>query len=116
MQSGSHKQRHKPVRDRFGYFIYQVEEKRVQPLDEAKTAIENGLHQQKLRGALSIVQAESNVVLNPRYFGEPPAAAPALPGSSPSSPQNKYKDEGQHIRVSAFFQRLWGGPGGSGLK
>ena len=47
-----------PVRDRFGYFIFRVEEKRAQPLDEAKAGIENSLRQQKLGEALAKVQAE----------------------------------------------------------
>jgi peptidyl-prolyl cis-trans isomerase C len=73
-----------PVKDRFGYFIFEVEQKRNQPLDEVKPAIENALRQQKLGEALGKVQAQYPAVYNPRYFGEsappvtpPPAAAPA---------------------------------------
>ena len=73
-----------PVKDRFGYFIFEVEQKRNQPLDEIKPAIENALRQQKLGDALGKVQAQYAVEYNPRYFVEsappvtpPPAAAPA---------------------------------------
>lgn len=73
-----------PVKDRFGYFIFEVEQKRNQPLDEVKPAIENALRQQKLGEALGKVQAQYAVEYNPRYFVEsappmmpPPAAAPA---------------------------------------
>jgi len=73
-----------PVKDRFGYFIFVVEQKRNQPLDEIKPAIENALRQQKLGEALGKIQAQYAVEYNPRYFVEsappmtpPPAVAPA---------------------------------------
>lgn len=74
-----------PVKDRFGYFIFQVEEKRIEPLEEAKQVIENGLKQQKVGEALSKVQSEYAVTYNPRFFNEP---APAVPGKpvSPAAP------------------------------
>jgi len=72
-----------PVKDRFGYFVFQVDDKRNQPLDEVKPAIENALRQQKLGDALGEVQKQYAVDYNPRYFVEsappvtpPPAAAP----------------------------------------
>jgi parvulin-like peptidyl-prolyl isomerase len=73
-----------PVKDRFGYYVFEVEQKRNQPLAEIKPAIENALRQQKLGEALGKVQAQYPAEYNPRYFGEsappatpPPAAAPA---------------------------------------
>ena len=73
-----------PVKDRFGYFVFEVEDKRNQPLDEIKPAIQNALRQQKLGDVLGKVQAQYAVEYNPRYFVEsappvtpPPAAAPA---------------------------------------
>ena len=67
-----------PLRDRFGFFIFQLEEKRAQPLEEVKSPIENILRQQKIAEVLSKVQAENPITFNPKYFGEP---APAPPGS-----------------------------------
>jgi hypothetical protein len=69
-----------PVRDRFGYYIFRVEEKRVQPLGEEKQTIENGLRQQKLGETLGKVQAEFPANLNSQYFGEP-AQAPSMLGT-----------------------------------
>ena len=73
------KQVSSPVRDRFGYFILQVEEKRAQPLEDARGVIENELRQQKLGGALGKVQAEYPAKLNPDYFNEPAPAFPSMP-------------------------------------
>ena len=75
-----------PVKDRFGYFIFQLEDKRTQPLDEAKTVIQNGLQQQKVGEALSKVQSDYPATYNPRFFNEPAPAAPGLP-ATPASPQ-----------------------------
>lgn len=68
-----------PVKDRFGYFIFKLEGKRAQPLEEAKTIIENGLRQQKLGEALAKVQADYPVTYNPGFFNEPAPARPATP-------------------------------------
>jgi parvulin-like peptidyl-prolyl isomerase len=68
-----------PVRDRFGYYLFRVEEKRSQPLDEVKAVIENALRQGKVGEALSKVQSDSPVTLEPRYFGAAQPAAPAAP-------------------------------------
>jgi hypothetical protein len=75
-----------PVKDRFGYFIFQVEEKRVQPLAEAKPTIENGLRQQKMGEALSKVQSGYEVTYNPRFFNEPSPGTPGAPPAQPAAP------------------------------
>ncbi|MBI4459579.1 MAG: peptidylprolyl isomerase [Acidobacteria bacterium] len=69
-----------PVRDRSGYFIFQVEEKRLQPLEQAQQNIENSLRQQKTNDLLAKVRNDYPVTLNPRYFPEAPA------GNSPTQP------------------------------
>jgi len=74
-----------PVKDRFGFFIFQVEDKRIQPLDEAKKVIESALRQQKVGDALSKVQSEYPTTYNPRYFNEPTTAVPGKP-ASPAAP------------------------------
>ena len=68
-----------PVRDRFGFFIFRVEEKRTQPLEEAKALIEPGLRQQKIGDSLTKVQTEYPATLDPRYFGPPAPANPPMP-------------------------------------
>ena len=70
-----------PVRDRFGYFIFQSEGKRVQPLEEARSTIENSLRQQKLMDVLTRLKNTYPVTLDPRYFPDTP---PTL--GQPTSP------------------------------
>ena len=65
-----------PVRDRFGYFVFRVEGKQAQPLEEVRGQIEPLLRQQKLGGIFTKVQADYPVNLNPRYFGDQAPAAP----------------------------------------
>jgi PPIC-type peptidyl-prolyl cis-trans isomerase-like protein len=74
-----------PVRDRFGYFIFQAEEKRTQPLEETKPIIENGLRQQKVGEFLQKLQDQYKVDYNPRYFGEA-APTPGVLGT-PTAPK-----------------------------
>ena len=75
-----------PVRDRFGFFLFRVEEKRPQPLDQAKPLIENALRQQKLGGLLGKLKQDYPVTMNPDYF--PPAAQPAgMPPGMQHPPQ-----------------------------
>ena len=79
-----------PLRDRFGFFIFQLEEKRTQPLEEVKAVVENNVRQEKVGEVLSKVQAENPVNLNPRYFGEPapaPSASPLAPSGPAGSPK-----------------------------
>ncbi|MBI3895159.1 MAG: peptidylprolyl isomerase [Acidobacteria bacterium] len=66
-----------PVRDRFGYFIFEVEGKRVQPLEQVQQNIENNLRQQKLNDLLAKIKNDYPVTLNPRYFSE---SVPGVPG------------------------------------
>ncbi|OFV96238.1 MAG: hypothetical protein A3H28_10230 [Acidobacteria bacterium RIFCSPLOWO2_02_FULL_61_28] len=73
-----------PLRDRFGFFIFQLEGKRVQPLAEAQPAIENNLRQQKLVELLNRMKTTYPVVMDPRYF---PETAPTLPGATPVPPR-----------------------------
>jgi len=72
------------IRDRFGFYIFQAEDKRSQPLEEAKPVIENGLRQQKMSDAMTNLQTQNPVVYNPKYFGEP---APPPPPSLPAVPE-----------------------------
>ncbi len=72
-----------PVKDRFGYFIFQVDDKRTQPLEETKMIIENGLRQQKVGEVLSKVQEQYKTEYNQRYFVENAPANPVIPGATP---------------------------------
>ncbi|MBI4442077.1 MAG: peptidylprolyl isomerase [Acidobacteria bacterium] len=65
-----------PVRDRFGFFVFLVESRRVQPLEEATPLIENNLRQQRLSTTLTKLQDDYPVTLNPRYFNEPSPPPP----------------------------------------
>ncbi|OFW02228.1 MAG: hypothetical protein A3G20_02635 [Acidobacteria bacterium RIFCSPLOWO2_12_FULL_59_11] len=65
-----------PIRDRFGYFIFQVEGRRVQPLEQVQAGIENNLRQQKVSDLLTKIRNEYPVTLNPRYFLETPSGIP----------------------------------------
>ena len=72
-----------PVRDRFGFFIFRVEQKRLVPLEEAKVPIEGSLRQQKLTATMEKLKAEHPVSLNPKYFSEAPPNVPAQPPARP---------------------------------
>ncbi len=66
-----------PLRDPGGFFLFRVEEKRVQPLEEAQAGIRSNLRQQKLGDVLAKVRSDYPVTFNPRYFPESaPASAP----------------------------------------
>jgi hypothetical protein len=80
-----------PVKDRFGYFIFQLEDKRSQPLEEAKPIIENGLRQQKLGEALAKVQADYPPSFNPRFFPETAPTMQTMPGAAPAPPASSGK-------------------------
>ena len=68
-----------PVRDRFGFFLFRVEEKRVQPLLEVQEAIVTNLSSQKLQTSMQKLQQSYAVTMNPHYFPDkqPPSAEPA---------------------------------------
>ncbi len=70
-----------PLRDRFGYFIFRLEERRTTPLDQVRQPIENGIRQQRMMDLLARLKATYPVTLDPRYFSEAPAPAtlPAIP-------------------------------------
>ena len=74
-----------PIRDRFGYYIFQSQGKRTQPLEEAKVMIENGLRQQKVGETMQKVQDQYPVKLEPRYFGAEPPAPSSPAAASPHS-------------------------------
>jgi hypothetical protein len=68
-----------PLRDRFGYFIFRIEEKRTAPLDQVRQIIENSLRQQRMMELFARMKASYPVTLNPGYFSE----EPGLPGLLP---------------------------------
>jgi hypothetical protein len=65
-----------PLRDRFGFFIFRLEEKRTAPLEQVRQMIENSLRQERLMGLFARMKAEYPVTLDSRYFPEAPAAPP----------------------------------------
>ena len=70
-----------PLRDRFGYFIFRIEEKRTAPLDQVRQIIENSLRQQRMMELFARMKASYPVTLNPGYF--PEEQEPGLPGLPP---------------------------------
>ena len=64
------------VQDRVGYFIFKVEGKRVQPLEQVQESIGNNLRQQKTGDLLAKIRNDYPVTLNPRYFPETPSGIP----------------------------------------
>lgn len=61
-----------PLRDRFGFFIFQLEGKRVQPLPEIQQTIENNLRQQKLMDLFARMKLAYPITMDPRYFADSP--------------------------------------------
>jgi parvulin-like peptidyl-prolyl isomerase len=68
-----------PLRDRFGFFIFRLEEKRTVPLEQVRQAIENSVRQQKLVELFARMKAAYPVILDSRYFPETPAPPPGFP-------------------------------------
>ena len=69
-----------PLRDSNGFFLFRVEEKRIQPQEEAQAGIRSNLRQQKLGNVLDKVRSDYPITFNPRYFSEsaPTGAAPPV--------------------------------------
>jgi hypothetical protein len=61
-----------PLRDRFGFFIFQLVGKRAQPFEEVRTPIENNLRQERLVALFNRMKESYPVTLDPRYFPETP--------------------------------------------
>jgi len=61
-----------PLRDRFGFFLFQLLGKRAQPFEEVRVDIENGLRQQRLVALFNRMKATYPVTMDPRYFPETP--------------------------------------------
>jgi hypothetical protein len=72
-----------PVRDRFGFFLLRVEEKRVQPLLEVQQAIVTNLANQKLQTSMQKLQESYAVTMNPRYFPDKQPSTETKPATAP---------------------------------
>ena len=73
------------VQDPSGLYIYKLESKRPLPLDGVKQEIQNTLTGQKVQQEMEAFTHSMNPVLNPQYFGPPPAvgAGPQhMPGAA----------------------------------
>jgi len=62
-----------PLRDRFGFFIFQLEGKRIQPLPEVQQTIENNLRQQTMMDLFARMKLAYPITMDPRYFADSPA-------------------------------------------
>jgi hypothetical protein len=65
-----------PIKDRSGYFIFRMEEKRIQPLEELQSQIQAILGREKLSRRLEVVKQNHPATLHPGYFADAPAATP----------------------------------------
>ncbi len=70
-----------PLRDPGGFFLFRVEEKSVQPLEEVQASIRSNLRQQKLGTVLAKVRSDYPITFNPRYFSESAPAGAATPAT-----------------------------------
>jgi len=70
-----------PIRDRLGFFLFRVEDKRVQPLEEIQQGIRASLSMDKLNSHLERLRAAYPVTLNSTYFPATQPAAPAAQGT-----------------------------------
>lgn len=59
-----------PLRDRFGFFIFRLEDKRAAPLEQVRQIIENSLRQEKMMELFARMKAAYPVTMNPGYFPE----------------------------------------------
>jgi hypothetical protein len=74
-----------PLRDRFGFFIFRLEEKRTAPLAQVRQALENSLRQQRLMELFARMRTAYPVTLDPGIFRKLPLPhldCRALPRSS----------------------------------
>jgi parvulin-like peptidyl-prolyl isomerase len=67
-----------PLKDKSGIFLFRIEDKRVQPLEEIEKSIQASLGIEKLNRRIETLKENYPVTLNPKYFADsPPATAPA---------------------------------------
>ena len=78
-----------PVKSQFGYHIIQVQERETKPFAEVRPEIDKKLQQETAQKKMEDLKKASNVVMNPDYFGPPPAPpappAEAKPGDKPAA-------------------------------
>jgi len=60
-----------PIKDSSGYYLFMVEQKRIQPLEEVRNMIENNLRQEKLSQLIGNLTKDTPIELNPKFFGAP---------------------------------------------
>jgi hypothetical protein len=67
-----------PLKDKSGFYLFRIEQKRVQPLEEIEKSIQASLGIEKLNRRIETLKENYPVTLNPKYFADsPPATAPA---------------------------------------
>jgi len=58
-----------PVKDTSGYYLFMVEQKRIQPMEEVRAMIESHLRQEKLSQVIGNLTKDTVIELNPKFFG-----------------------------------------------
>ena len=72
-----------PLKQGSGYFIFRLEDKRLQPLEEVQHSIQASLGIQNMNRRLEDLKDRYPVELNPNYFADAPPATPAASGARP---------------------------------
>jgi len=75
-----------PVKTQFGYHIIKVESREEKTFVEVRPEIERKLNADLVKKTMDDVKAATPVVMNPDYFGPPPAPAPAPTPATPPAP------------------------------
>lgn len=77
----------RPVRTQFGYHIIRLEEKKVKPLQDVKSDIENLLRRQKVEQSIDSLKKSGKVELNDQFFPPPPPPIPPAAAPAPAKPE-----------------------------
>jgi parvulin-like peptidyl-prolyl isomerase len=75
--------------DSSGHYIYKLDGKTMQPLNEVTPEIHNKLQSQRAKQVMDSIQAPFSTEINDAYFGPPLAPAPATEGGSIKSGPSK---------------------------
>ena len=65
-----------PLKHGTGFFIFRLEDKRLQPLEEIRQAIQASLSIQKVNRRIESLKDSYTIEYNPNYFPDQPATTP----------------------------------------
>jgi peptidyl-prolyl cis-trans isomerase C len=73
-----------PLKGKGGYYLFRVESRRSQPLDEVAKEIQGSLSIEKLNRRMETLKDTYPVTLDPTYFAESAPSKPAAPATPPA--------------------------------